>query len=137
MTQNLPKMGADVVFVEADTKKEALVKGVRELRRIGSGWLDDAYVNPFKGLKADKAECEHGFCYCELKDCPNYENDLCPECEEEYKQNCVHEMYTGPARLSGQKQVMFQEYCSLCMQTRREIDARSNQRFNTDSNNII
>lgn len=132
-----PEDGADVVWVEADTKREALVKGVRELRRISSGWLDDINVNPFTGLKAESAECEHGFCWCELKDCPNFENDICPECEENDKQNCVHEMHTGPAQLSGQRESSIQEYCWYCLQTREEINARTNQQFSISSINNI
>lgn len=140
-----PEEGADVVFVEASNKRAALVKGVRALRKMGSDWILDQQsdgASPFTGLHAQKAECEHGFCWCELPDCiqPNPEwifEDICPVCEENDKQNCVHEMYTGPAQLSGQKQSRIQEYCNLCLQSREEINARSNQRFSTGSTNNI
>jgi hypothetical protein len=47
--------GADVVEVEADSKRAALIKGLRELTRIGSQWVMDMRSdnrNPFNGLKA-------------------------------------------------------------------------------------
>lgn len=50
-----PEYGSDVVEVSADTKRQALVKGVRELRRIGSHWLQDMTSDgrsPFTGLQA-------------------------------------------------------------------------------------
>ena len=53
--------GSDVVEVEADTKREALVKGVRELRRTHSHWLQDQESDghsPFAGLKVELVEVE-------------------------------------------------------------------------------
>lgn len=73
--------GADVVFVEAETKRRALVEGVRELRRIHSHWMEDQYSNvsnPFTGLKAEISECQHGKCWCELPECPD---KGCTECD--------------------------------------------------------
>jgi hypothetical protein len=44
--------GCDVVEVEAPTKKQAKVKGLRELRRTHSHWIRDyCDGNPFKGLE--------------------------------------------------------------------------------------
>lgn len=127
-----PEIGADVVTVEANTKREALVKGVRELRRTRSGWLDDANSNPFTGLRAEKAECEHGYCSCDLRECvernPRW-TDICPICEEEWKQNCEHEMRRGLAQISGQTEATEQLFCDICFQTINEIANRSNQKF--------
>ncbi len=49
-----PDTGADVVEVEAQTKREAKVLGVRELRRTHSKWMQDRYtdgLSPFTGIK--------------------------------------------------------------------------------------
>lgn len=54
-----PEYGADVVEVEAETKAEAKVKGLRELRRTGSWWVQDMETdlrNPFNGLEVHEAE---------------------------------------------------------------------------------
>ncbi len=48
--------GSDVAEVEATSKREALVKGLRELRRMRSRWLQDQASDrhsPFAGLKAE------------------------------------------------------------------------------------
>ena len=50
-----PEYGADVVEVEADNKRKALVAGVKELRRTRSRWLQDHDGNPFTGLKVESA----------------------------------------------------------------------------------
>lgn len=49
--------GSDVVQVEAESRKEALVLGLRELRRTHSDWVRDMESdlrNPFNGLKAER-----------------------------------------------------------------------------------
>ena len=49
-----PEYGSDVVEVEAMTKREAKILGVRELRRIESKWMADQasdMASPFTGLK--------------------------------------------------------------------------------------
>ncbi len=46
---------SDVAYVEAKNQREALVTGLRELRRDGSKWLRAQTINkcsPFTGLKA-------------------------------------------------------------------------------------
>ena len=56
-----PEYVADVVEVDAPTKRQALVQGVRELRRTRSRWLEDQVSNgsnPFTGLKAETFEQE-------------------------------------------------------------------------------
>ena len=56
-----PEYGCDVVEVEASTKREAKVLGLRELRRTGSKWILDGASdehNPFTGLKVYNAEEE-------------------------------------------------------------------------------
>lgn len=53
-----PEYGCDVVEVEAETKRKALVEGVRELRRSRSDWLRDQVgdnKSPFTGLKVEAA----------------------------------------------------------------------------------
>ena len=59
-----PEYGCDVVEVEARTKREAKILGVRELRRIHSKWMEDQVsngANPFTGLKAHDAEDDNDF----------------------------------------------------------------------------
>lgn len=88
-----PEYTCDWVVVEAETRRQALVEGVRELRRIGSDWILDQQsdgASPFTGLKANKMLCEHGFCHCGKYDCisPNSEYLLlseCPECLKEWE----------------------------------------------------
>lgn len=65
----------DAVCVDAPTKRTALVAGVRQLRADGSPWLQDA-ENPFVGLTAELAECEHGVQLC----CTNAPH--CEVCEQ-------------------------------------------------------
>lgn len=48
--------GSDVATVEADTKKEAKVRGLRELRRMRSQWVQDCEGNPFNGLEVFEAD---------------------------------------------------------------------------------
>jgi len=52
----------DVVEVEANTKREAIIKGVAKMRAHprSFGWLTDCDGNPFAGMKAELAVCEHG-----------------------------------------------------------------------------
>jgi len=52
-----PETGCDVVEVEANTKREAKVKGLRELRKLHYGWINwyrDTDSNPFTGLRAEE-----------------------------------------------------------------------------------
>ncbi len=54
-----PEYGSDVAEVDAPTKREALVRGVRELRRTHSRWLQDRESDghcPFTALKAEPLE---------------------------------------------------------------------------------
>lgn len=48
-----PEYGSDVVEVVAKTRKQALVLGLRELRRTHSYWVRDVEGNPFNGLGAE------------------------------------------------------------------------------------
>jgi hypothetical protein len=50
-----PEYGSDVVEVEAVCKRDALIRGLRELRRTRSQWVEDRQFdghNPFNGLGA-------------------------------------------------------------------------------------
>lgn len=51
--------GSDTAEVSADTRREALVRGLRELRRSYSSWVSDQESDghsPFHGLKAEPLE---------------------------------------------------------------------------------
>ena len=53
--------GCDVVEVEAETKREALVKGLRLLRQQRSQWVNDQQSDgrsPFNGLQTELLEGE-------------------------------------------------------------------------------
>lgn len=85
-----PEYGCDWICVEANTKREAAVKAVKKFREMNTVWMEDCRsdnASPFTGLKIQKSECEHGFCWCDLSDCiqPNPEYLLLDECPECYK----------------------------------------------------
>ncbi len=76
----------DFTYVGATTKREAIRKGVAELRakkqyRDYYHWYWDDHTNPFTGVKAVKAVCEHGYHYCDTNafKCPNTIED-CTDC---------------------------------------------------------
>lgn len=52
--------GCDVVFVEAETKRDALLLGVMLFRKQGANYLADA-ENPYAGVKVESQVCSlHG-----------------------------------------------------------------------------
>ena len=57
------EFGCDVVEVEAPTRREALVLGLRELKKVTKGWINwyrDDTSNPFTGLRAElQEEAQH------------------------------------------------------------------------------
>ncbi len=62
---------ADCVRVDAETKRDALLLGVKLMRADPTcAWVRDA-ENPYAGMTVEPAECEHGVAD---KDC-----DLCLE----------------------------------------------------------
>lgn len=83
-----PEITADCVYVEANTKREAKVKAVREMRRQGMSWIDYRDIDrasPFTGLKADEMECKHGNCWCEI--CSAKKDWVeCSQCLEQWEQ---------------------------------------------------
>ena len=48
-----PEYGCDVVEVQALTKREAKILGLREFRRTSARWLDYCDGNPFTGIKVE------------------------------------------------------------------------------------
>lgn len=55
--------GCDVVHVEAETKRDALLLGVRLLKAKGAGYLRDA-ENPYAGIRVESQACPvHGLQY--------------------------------------------------------------------------
>ena len=51
--------GSDTTEVQAHSRREALVIGLRVLRALGSRWIQDQQSdgrNPFNGLKAEPLE---------------------------------------------------------------------------------
>lgn len=86
--------GADWICVEASTKREAKLKAVKEWRKQGTEWMEDCRsdnANPYTGLKVESMLCEHGYCFCDLKECiqenPEYYLlDSCPECDKIWEQ---------------------------------------------------
>lgn len=79
-----PEIWRDYVSVEANNKREAVVKAVQKFREKKSEWTKYSQDNPFKGLKAEEPLCEHGFCWCDI--CPeDPEWRECPECMKEWE----------------------------------------------------
>lgn len=67
--------GCDVVFVEAETRRDALLLGVALFRQQGAKYLADA-ESPYAGVKVESQVCpKHGM--AEWRD-DHYE---CPQCE--------------------------------------------------------
>lgn len=90
----------DLTYVEASSKREAIKKGVKEMRSseylkkwgprfsyYGGHW--DKSTNPYTGVKAESAECEHGVCFCDIEGCSKW-NDTCKECDKIYQMECSH-----------------------------------------------
>jgi hypothetical protein len=51
--------GADVIFVEAESKRDALRLGVKAMKKRGDHYFDDC-DNPFNGVKVYEAQyCPH------------------------------------------------------------------------------
>jgi len=99
-------LASDCVYVEATIKREAIIKGVKELKErskrhpeswryennpkkyafLGHGYYDwyyDKDGNPFTGVTAEKSVCEHGFCWCEEFEHED-QDDYCEECNKKY-----------------------------------------------------
>lgn len=54
--------GCDVVVVNARTKREAKIIGVKAMRKKQQGWFGwcgSEYGNPFAGIKVEIHECQH------------------------------------------------------------------------------
>ncbi len=71
----------DVECVAAPTKRKAIALGVARMKKWPHEARSDG-CNPFAGVTAKNAECPHGVCCCDLKECANW-NDYCEKCEEE------------------------------------------------------
>jgi len=97
-------IGHDAVCVDAPTKRKAIIGGVRKLRskewlrKYGYrstyyGWTRDKNTNPYTGIRAEKAECEHGFCGCWGITCNKNEDYPygCIKCWKESIASCNHE----------------------------------------------
>lgn len=89
-----------MTYVDAPTKREAIKIGVKKMRSTEYtpgyknyyGWYWDESTNPYTGVKAEKAECDHGVCFCEGLGCEN-ELENCPACHKEMQDQCEHEFY--------------------------------------------
>jgi hypothetical protein len=63
----------DFVYVEANTRREAITKGVAIMRgkefygryKTYYNWHWDRSSNPFTGVTAQRSLCDHGYCYCD------------------------------------------------------------------------
>lgn len=121
----------DVVSVEAPTKRQAIIAGVKQMRseeffkKMGGrkttyyGWAWDRDSNPFTGVKAENAECPHGICFCEIPNCLKW-NDECKHCNIEYYKtvDCEHDMV--PMLLYGTD--TYKNRCINCNAAEDEIN---------------
>lgn len=118
----------DVTFVEAKTRRQAILAGVKKMRQpeFSNGyktyyrWYWDQATNPYTGVKAEIAECEHGVCYCDLKDCEGQGD--CDVCMLEADKACIHELHTGPIQRNNQPAVI-ETFCFNCLRSEDEINA--------------
>ena len=69
----------DAVSVAAETRREAIIAGVKLMPDWPTVARRDLFTNPFVGVRAVDARCEHGFCWCDL-DHPG-QGDECGECD--------------------------------------------------------
>ena len=45
----------DVIEIQARTKRDALLLGVKEMRRLQYEWFDDPSENPYTGVRVERA----------------------------------------------------------------------------------
>jgi len=96
-----PEVGCDVVSVEARTKREAKILGVKKLRKVGN-WISDSYSdgeNPYKGIKVEESVCSHGLVHwCEPIDNPTIPciDGPCIECDKIYLREIREEIGKNP-----------------------------------------
>lgn len=96
-----PDTGVDDCFVEAPNRREAIKLGVAKMRsteyarpwKTYYSWAWDRETNPYTGVKAKIAECEHGFCWCG-DELPHEEPrpDICPDCDKKWALECEHDI---------------------------------------------
>lgn len=58
-----PEYGCDCVEVQARTKREAQILGVRQMLKQRHSWAEDNISDgrpPWKGIKVEEAVCAHG-----------------------------------------------------------------------------
>ena len=73
----------EVVSVAAPTRREAIIRGVKEMVEWPEYARHDMGTTPFNGVTAEPAMCEHGYCWCEIKPDPHPEqDDYCELCVE-------------------------------------------------------
>jgi len=78
----------DFTYVEADTRREAIRKGVAKLREEAKefkwhtyyNWYWDKSSNPFSGVKAQRTLCDHGYCYCDEPSLTHDEGTTIEDC---------------------------------------------------------
>lgn len=139
------EIGVDYINVEAKTKREAIVKGVKELRERTKyspdkyyggnplkryfdprfsyyGWYMDREENPFKGVKAERTQCKHGFCFAEEFECPEGGEDMCQQCWDDYRRfECKHEIESATG---GEE-----EHCWTCLTPKKQIEEWAAQKL--------
>jgi len=76
-----PEEVPDYVVVEAGSRREAIIEGVRQMQH----WPDEARGDgkpPWAGVKAFNLTCPHGVCWCNTC-APDQDIDRCPGCVQE------------------------------------------------------
>lgn len=99
----------DMTSVEAETKREAIIKGVKKLREKRSifkdyyNWYWDKSTNPYTGVIAEDARCEHGFCRCGDFDGFKHEDqdDYCEECDKQIDEAYQQEIARNESSNTG------------------------------------
>lgn len=52
--QGPEEFGCDVIEIEAVSRRDALLLGVKEMRRLGCGWFGDVSENPYTGITVER-----------------------------------------------------------------------------------
>lgn len=103
-----PEYGSDVVEVEADTRRQAAILGMQELRRINSQWVRDMESdnrNPFNGIKVEAIDdCLLGRCHeCGSELGNPKAHGVCQACQENEWRDVLFEKADGDG---GERQAM-------------------------------
>lgn len=80
-----PEQVREWATVEAEDKRQALIRGAVSLRESGSAYMNlrSKDENPYRGLEVNEGKCKHGHCWCDF--CTKRNDWIeCPDCMREW-----------------------------------------------------